>query len=53
MTNCKILPVAIDWKSREVKIFKLFTVTSNLKKDLNFLKSLFKGVKGVESLQTV
>ena len=46
MTNCKILPVAIDWKSREIKIFKLFTVTSNLKKDLNFLKSLFKGVKG-------
>ena len=46
MTNCKILPVAIDWKSREIKIFKLFTVTSNLKKDLKFLKSLFKGVKG-------
>ena len=46
MANCKILPVAFDWKKREVRIFKLFSVTSSLDKDLKFLKSLFKGVQG-------
>ena len=44
--NCKILPVAFDWKKREVKIFEVFTPTNNLTNDLKFLKSLFKGVKG-------
>lgn len=44
--NCKILPVAFDWKKREVKIFEVFTLTNNFANDLKFLKSLFKGVKG-------
>ena len=44
--NCKILPVAFDWKKREVKIFEVFTLTNNFPNDLKFLKSLFKGVKG-------
>lgn len=44
--NCKILPVAFDWKKREVKIFEVFTPTNNFTNDLKFLKSLFKGVKG-------
>ncbi len=44
--NCKILPVAFDWKRRQVKIFEAFTPTNNFTKDLKFLKSLFKGVKG-------
>lgn len=44
--NCKILPVAFDWKKREVKIFEVFTPTNNSTNDLKFLKSLFKGVKG-------
>ena len=45
-TGCKILPVAFDWKKREVKIFKLFSPTLSLANDLKFLKSLFKGVQG-------
>ena len=45
-TNCKILPVAFDWKRREVRIFKVFSPTHSFENDLNFLKSLFKGVKG-------
>ena len=44
--NCKILPVAFDWKKREVKIFEFFTTTNNFTNYLKFLKSLFKGVKG-------
>ena len=44
--NCKILPVAFNWKNREVKIFEVFTPTNNFTNDLKFLKSLFKGVKG-------
>ena len=44
--NCKILPVAFDWKKREVKIFEVFTPTNNFTNDLKSLKSLFKGVKG-------
>ena len=44
--KCKILPVAFDWKKREVKIFKLFSPTPSLDNDLKFLKSLFKGVEG-------
>ena len=44
--NCKILPVAFDWKKREVKIFEVFTLTNNFTNDFKFLKSLFKGVKG-------
>jgi len=44
--NCKILPVAFDWKKREVKIFEVFTPTNKFTNDLKFLKSLFKGVKG-------
>ena len=44
--NCKILPVAFDWKKREVKIFEVFTLTNNFANDLKYLKSLFKGVKG-------
>ena len=43
--NCKILPVAFDWKKREVKIFEVFTPTNNFTNDFKFLKSLFKGVK--------
>ena len=45
-TDCQILPVAFDWKKREVKLFNLFTPTGNQDKDLKFLKSLFVGVKG-------
>ncbi len=45
-SKCKILPVAFDWKKREVKIFELFSPTLNLDNDLKFLKSLFKGVQG-------
>tara|TARA_B000000532_G_scaffold232577_1_gene215449 strand:- start:405 stop:950 length:546 start_codon:yes stop_codon:yes gene_type:complete len=45
-TNCQILPVAIDWKKREVKLFNLFSPTRNYNKDLKFLKSLFIGVEG-------
>ena len=45
-TDSKILPVAFDWKNREVKIFKLFSPTLSLPNDLKFLKSLFKGVQG-------
>tara|TARA_B100000963_G_C22531754_1_gene627920 strand:- start:637 stop:1182 length:546 start_codon:yes stop_codon:yes gene_type:complete len=44
--NCKILPVAFDWKKREVKIFEVFSPTKNFTNDLKFLKSLFKGIKG-------
>ena len=44
--NCKILPVAFDWKKREITLFKLFSVTHSLDKDLKSLKSLFKGVEG-------
>ena len=44
--NCKVLPVALDWKKREIKIFNLFSVTNSLTNDLKFLKSLFKGVEG-------
>ena len=45
-TNCKILPVAFDWKKREVKIFNVFSATCNFENDLKLLKSLFKGVEG-------
>ena len=45
-TNCKILPVAFDWKKREVRIFEVFSPTHSYENDLKFLKSLFKGVKG-------
>jgi len=44
--NCKILPVAFDWKKREVIIYEVFTPTNNFTNDLKFLKLLFKGVKG-------
>tara|TARA_B100000963_G_C22534434_1_gene629094 strand:+ start:302 stop:847 length:546 start_codon:yes stop_codon:yes gene_type:complete len=44
--NCNILPVAFDWKKREVKIFQLFSVTDSFADDIKFLKSLFKGVQG-------
>ena len=45
-TNCKIVPVAFDWKKREVRIFKVFSATSSFDNDIKFLKSLFKGVEG-------
>ena len=44
--NCKILPVAFDWKKREVRIFKVFSITQSLVNDFKFLKSLFNGVEG-------
>ena len=45
-TNCQILPVAFDWKKREVKLFNPFKPTHNQDQDIKFLKSLFVGVKG-------
>ena len=41
-----ILPIAFDWKNREMVFHPLFTPTGDREKDFTYLKSLFKGVVG-------
>lgn len=44
--NVPIIPVAFDYKTKEVRIHKAFTPTKNIEADIAFLEQYYKGVEG-------
>lgn len=44
--NVPIVPIAFDWKNKEVKIGEPYFVTNNINTDISILEKHFKGVIG-------
>lgn len=53
--NVPIVPVAFDYKLKEVRFYKSFYPTDNMEADFDFLQNLYSGVEGkvVENSFTV
>jgi len=44
--NVPIIPCQFDWEHKEVRFLEAFIPAADAEKDLNYLESLFKNVKG-------
>ena len=44
--NVPIISAALDFENKQIVISKPFDLTDDINEDINYLKSLFKGVKG-------
>ena len=44
--NVPVISVALDFENKQIVISKPFDLTDDINEDINYLKSLFKGVKG-------
>lgn len=46
LAEIPIIPLILDYKTKEFRFLPIFNVTDDMKKDMEFLEGLYRGIKG-------